>query len=141
MLSSKGNPYFNFKLLNLYFFSFYLYLMILKFIVISLYSFIPVFKLEDCKNLEIRHLIPCLDKIYNSVNNILKIIEDNFINEELNSKNLSIFRLSKITQICLLTILNIIIRYSKIINKDLESIYYTSFEPDLTKIIKSLQPT
>ena len=123
MLSSKGNPYFNFKLLNLYFFSFYLYLMILKFIVISLYSFIPVFKLEDCKNLEIRHLIPCLDKIYNSVNNILKIIEDNFINEELNSKNLSIFRLSKITQICLLTILNIIIRYSKIINKDLESIY------------------
>ena len=141
MLSLKGNPYFNFKLLNLYFFSFYLYLMILKFIVISLYSFIPVFKLEDCKNLEIRHLIPCLDKIYNSVNNILKIIEDNFINEELNSKNLSIFRLSKITQICLLTILNIIIRYSKIINKDLESIYYTSFEPDLTKIIKSLQPT
>ena len=141
MLSSKGNPYFNFKLLNLYFFSFYLYLMILKFIVISLYSFIPVFKLEDCKNLEIRHLIPCLDKIYNSVNNILKIIEDNFINEELNSKNLSIFRLSKITQICLLTILKIIIRYSKIINKDLESIYYTSFEPDLTKIIKSLQPT
>jgi len=141
MLSSKGNPYFNFKLLNLYFFSFYLYLMNLKFIVISLYSFIPVFKLEDCKNLEIRHLIPCLDKIYNSVNNILKIIEDNFINEELNSKNLSIFRLSKITQICLLTILNIIIRYSKIINKDLESIYYTSFEPDLTKIIKSLQPT
>ena len=141
MLSSKGNPYFNFKLLNLYFFSFYLYLMILKFIVISLYSFVPVFKLEDCKNLEIRHLIPCLDKIYNSVNNILKIIEDNFINEELNSKNLSIFRLYKITQICLLTILNIIIRYSKIINKDLESIYYTSFEPDLTKIIKSLQPT
>ena len=141
MLSSKGNPYFNFKLLNLYFFSFYLYLMILKFIVISLYSFVPVFKLEDCKNLEIRHLIPCLDKIYNSVNNILKIIEDNFINEELNSKNLSIFRLSKITQICLLTILNIIIRYSKIINKDLESIYYTSFEPHLTKIIKSLQPT
>ena len=140
MLSLKGNPYFNFKLLNLYFFSFYLYLMILKFIVISLYSFIPVFKLEDCKNLEIRHLIPCLDKIYNSVNNILKIIEDNFINEELNSKILSIFRLSKITQICLLTILNIIIRYSKIINKDLESIYYTSFEPDLTKIIKSLQP-
>ena len=141
MLSLKGNPYFNFKLLNLYFFSFYLYLMILKFIVISLYSFIPVFKLEDCKNLEIRHLIPCLDKIYNSVNNILKIIEDNFINEELNSKNLSIFRLSKITQICLFTILNIINRYSKIINKDLESIYYTSFEPDLTKIIKSLQPT
>ena len=115
--------------------------MLLKLIIISLYSFIPVFKLEDCKNLEIRHLIPCLDKIYNSVNNILKIIEDNFINEELNSKNLSIFRLSKITQICLLTILNIIIRYSKIINKDLESIYYTSFEPDLTKIIKSLQPT
>ena len=139
MLSLKGNPYFNFKLLNL--FSFYLYLMILKFIVISLYSFTSVFKLEDCKNLEIRHLIPCLDKIYNSDNNILKIIEDNFINEELNSKNLSIFRLSKITQICLLTILNIIIRYSKIINKDLESIYYTSFEPDLTKIIKSLQPT
>ena len=94
MLSLKGNPYFNFKLLNLYFFSFYLYLMILKFIVISLYSFIPVFKLEDCKNLGIRHLIPCLDKIYNSGNNILKIIEDNFINEELNSKNLSIFRLS-----------------------------------------------
>ena len=99
MLFLKGNPYFNFKLLNLYFFSLYLYLMILKFIVISLYSFTSVFKLEDCKNLEIRHLIPCLDKIYNSVNNILKIIEDNFINEELNSKNLSIFRLSKITQI------------------------------------------
>ena len=140
MLFLKGNPYFNFKLLNLYFFSFYLYLMILKFIVISLYSFIPVFKLEDCKNLEIRLLIPCLDKIYNSVNNILKIIEDNFINEELNSKNLSIFRLSKITQIYFLTILKIIIRYSKIINKDLESIYYTSFEPYLIKIIKSLQP-
>ena len=65
----KENPYFNFKLLNLYFFSLYLYLMILKFIVISC-SLTSVFKLEDCKNLEIRHLIPCLDKIYNSGNNI-----------------------------------------------------------------------
>ena len=93
--------------------------------------------IEDCEDLKIDHLIPDLEKIYNSGKDILKIIEDNFVDEKLNSKNSSISNIAKNTQISIRTPLNAIIGYSEMIIEDLESAHYKSFEPDLTKIIKS----
>tara|TARA_B100001250_G_scaffold414502_1_gene453305 strand:- start:9146 stop:10708 length:1563 start_codon:yes stop_codon:yes gene_type:complete len=93
--------------------------------------------IEDCEDFELTNLIPDLEKINHSGKSILKIIENNFKDEELNTKNSSISNIAENTQISIRIPLNDIIGYSEMIIEDLDLDHVKSFEPDLKKIIKS----